>query len=123
MATGKTLGRYTKIHIDGIDQSDAEVMRPDAIDETASEERILGGSHPLEQFFANILARLVGDFRAAQSLRRERLAGFDIVQNTFRRSRDEEHLANLIEVVVIGWHRQRLFALGVLGVGDFLHLG
>src|SRR5206468_10471534 len=52
--------------VDGVDDADAEVMAPDAVDETAREEGVLGTSHPREEGFTGILARLDLDRGTAQ---------------------------------------------------------
>ncbi len=51
--------------IDGVDQADAEVMSPDAVDEAACEEGIVLGAEPFEECQARVLAGLQGNFRTA----------------------------------------------------------
>src|SRR5205085_11981283 len=52
--------------VDGVDDADAEVVSPDAVDKTAGEEWVVGAPHPREQILPGVLAWLELDRGPAQ---------------------------------------------------------
>src|SRR5439155_25914725 len=109
--------------IDGVDDTDAKVVPPDAVDEAAGEEWVVGPAHPLEERDPRILARLDLDLGAAERLRRERRVGFRVRERLApfaARSRRDVDLADrrdLVGVLAV------LAALHVLGVVALLGFG
>ena len=92
--------------VDGLDQPDAEVVGPDAVDEAAGEVRIVRRPHPLPEFLsrvAPVLEGIVGPPSALAPADRPSPGGGTLADPLPRPvpAVVDEHLADRVELVVL----------------------
>ncbi len=76
LGVGRRIGQ--REIVDRIDDADAEIVAPDAVDEAAGEERIVRRAHPVEQRDARVLALSTLNFGPPRAFGGQRRAGVGV---------------------------------------------